>query len=196
MKIFLETPRLILREFTEDDADHLFALDSDPEVMRFIGPYAYPDADAYRERIRTVYIPYYGRTQGYGYWAAIEKTGGAFLGWFLLRPALDSRTAAEVAFRLTDIELGYRLRKVAWGRGYATEGARAVVRKACTELDAACVVAVALTGNVASTRVMEKAGLKRVGEFPLAGYDMPAVKYALDRADAASPAGKAAMMDW
>ena len=179
MKVVLETSRLILREFTENDANDLCALDADPEVMRFVGPYATADAEAYRERIRTVYLPYYVRYEGYGYWAAREKAGGGFLGWFSLRPARDSRFAAEVAFRPTDVELGYRLRKAAWGQGYATEGARSLVRKACTELGAVCVVATALAGNVASIRVMEKAGLRRVGEYPLPGYDQPAVKYAL-----------------
>ena len=80
MKLRLETPRLILREFTEDDAGELFALDSDPEVMRYIGPYQLPDVEAYRSRIRTLNIPYYKEHPGYGVWAALEKSAGAFLG--------------------------------------------------------------------------------------------------------------------
>ncbi len=70
MKIRLETPRLILREFTEADAAELFALDSDPEVMRYIGPYQLPDVEAYRSRIRTLNIPYYMATSG------IRRLGG------------------------------------------------------------------------------------------------------------------------
>jgi RimJ/RimL family protein N-acetyltransferase len=181
MTVFLETPRLLLREFTEDDAESLFALDSDPDVMRFVGPYALDDAEAYRERILSVYRPYYDRNDGYGYRAAMEKAGGAFVGWFILRPALDYRFAAEAGFRLGEAELGYRLRKTAWGKGYATEGARALVHKAFSETDAACVVSTALIGNVASTRVMEKAGLKKVGEFRIPGFDQSAVKYALPK---------------
>ena len=74
-----------------------------------------------------------------------------------------------------------RLRKAVWGKGYATEAARALVHKAFAELGATCVVAVALADNVASTRVMEKAGLKWVSTFALPGYGRPAVKYALDQ---------------
>ena len=181
MKIRLETPRLVLREFTEGDAAELFALDSDPEVMRYIGPYQLPDVEAYRSRIRTLNIPYYMEHPGYGVWAALEKSGGAFLGWFLLRPALGYRFAAEAGFRATDVELGYRFLRAAWGKGYATEGSRALVHEAFTCLNAACVVATALVGNRASTRVMEKAGLRRVAEFRLPDYDEPAVKYALER---------------
>ena len=183
MKPYLETPRLVLREFTEDDAADLFALDADPEVMRYIGPYRLADVEAYRERILSVYRPSYDRNDGCGAFAAVEKTGGAFLGWFVLRPALHYRFAREAGFQSGQLELGYRLRRAAWGKGYATEGARALVRKAFTELEAPCVVAAALAENRASTRVMEKAGLRYAGEFRLPGFDSPAVKYALNRED-------------
>ncbi len=179
MKIFLETQRLILRHFTEEDADNLLALDSDPEVMRYIGPYGLADREAYRQHIRTTYFGYYTKYEGFGFWAAIEKASGEFIGWFTLRPAMDYRFASEAGFRPRDVELGYRLRKSAWGKGYATEGARALVDKAFAELGVRCVVASALVDNVASTRVLEKAGLKRVGQFFNPGYDQPAVKYAL-----------------
>jgi RimJ/RimL family protein N-acetyltransferase len=181
MKNFLETQRLSLRQFTEDDGDALFALDSDPDVMRFIGPYLLPDAAAYRDRIRTKYLPYYMKYAGYGYWAAVEKSSGVFLGWFLLRPALDSLFAVETGYQATDLELGYRLLKSAWGKGYATEASRALVHKAFMELGATCVVASALAGNLASLRVMEKVGLRRAGEYRIPGYDMPSVKCVLSR---------------
>jgi RimJ/RimL family protein N-acetyltransferase len=183
MKVFLETDRLILRPFTEDDADHLFALDSDAAVMRYIGSHRLADSEAYRQHIRTTLLGYYAKYEGYGYWAVIEKASGAFLGWFHLRPALDYRYAAEAGYRPGDVDLGYRFRQSAWGKGYATEGARALVHKAFAELDAVCVVASAQVSNVASTRVLEKAGLKRVAEFALPGFDQPAVKYAVCRKD-------------
>ena len=176
----LETPRLLLRPFTEDDAEHLFGLDGDPEVMRYVGPFQLASVDAYRELIRECFLPYY-QHEGLGFWPAIEKATGDFIGWFHLRPALDYRFAAEAGYREGDVDLGYRLVRAAWGKGIATEGARALVRKGLTELDAACVVACALEPNVASTRVMEKAGLKWVRRFAIPGYDMPAVVYALRR---------------
>ena len=181
MHILLETPRILLRRLTEADAEDLFALDSDPEVMRYVGPRPLADADAYRERIRAGFLPYYHRHAGYGYFAAVAQAGGAFLGWFHLRPALDYRFAAEAGYCEGDVDLGYRLVRAAWGRGYATEGARALVHKALAELDAGCVVGCALEANVASTRVLEKAGLKWAGRFALPRYEQPAVKYALRR---------------
>lgn len=192
MKIYLETPRLVLREFTEDDAGDLFALDADPEVMRYIGPYALADVAAYRERLRTTTVPYYAEHPGYGLWAATEKPCSAFLGWFILRPALDYRFAVEAGFRAGDVEVGYRLRRAAWGKGYATEGARALVRKAFADPAVARVVAAALADNRASIRVMEKVGLRRAREFPIAGYGQPAVTYALDKDQYDPQAGGAA----
>jgi RimJ/RimL family protein N-acetyltransferase len=180
MNPYLETPRLLLREFTEDDAGLLVELDSDPAVMRYLGP-ALHDREAYRERIATVYRGYYAGGRGVGVWAGVLKADRAFLGWFCLRPALDYRFAREAEFAADDLELGYRLRRAAWGQGYATEASRALVEKGFRELGAGRIVATALTGNVASTRVMEKVGLRRVGEFAIPGYEMAAVKYALSR---------------
>jgi RimJ/RimL family protein N-acetyltransferase len=176
--IALQTERLLFRQFTEDDADNLFALDSDSEVMRYIGPRQHATAEGYRQTIRERNLPQYQRNEG-GTWAAVEKISGAFLGWMCMRPALDHRHAREADFRLGDLELGYRLVRSAWNKGYATEGSRALIPKAWTEWGAQRVVACALIGNVASTRVMEKVGLRYDGTFTMPGIEMPAVRYVL-----------------
>jgi ribosomal-protein-alanine N-acetyltransferase len=184
MTIFLETERLILRQFTDTEKDGalLFELDSDPEVMRYIGPFGLGSVAAYRERIRTAWLPYYAAHPARGIWAAIEKSTDQFIGWFLLRPSIDYRFAADVGWtRATDIEIGYRLRQSAWGRGLATEVARQLVRLTLDDPTVTCVVAYALIPNRGSTRVMEKVGMSRVREFTLPGFTEPGVIYALCR---------------
>jgi RimJ/RimL family protein N-acetyltransferase len=186
----LETERLRLRGFTDSDADAelLFELDSDPEVMRFIGPFRLPDVEAYRERIRTFWLPYYSPHPNRGFWAAIDKATDQFIGWFFLRPATDYKFAAEAGWtRPTDLELGYRLCRAAWGRGWATEAAGLLVRRVLADLSVTCVVAAALVPNRASTRVMEKIGMIRVREFAMPGYDDPGVMYALCREGCSPP---------
>jgi RimJ/RimL family protein N-acetyltransferase len=179
----LETDRLLLRRFTEDDAPLLFALDRDPEVMRYVGPYGLPDKAAYRERIRTYFCPYYLLGPRYGFWPAEEKTTGGFVGWFHLRPAPDYRFAREAGFRPGDYDIGFRLVRAAWGKGYATEVARALVGRGFDDPAVEAIVAVALVANTASCRVLEKAGLRRGSEFELPGFELPAAKYVLRRAD-------------
>ncbi len=187
MKIYLQTDRLILREMTEDDAESLLALDSDPEVTRYIrshrftdpSSYRLEDTNAYRDRVRTTYLGYYTKGKGHGYWAAVEKATGSFIGWFHLRPGLDYKFAKEAAYREGDLDLGYRFHKEFWGRGYATEGSRSLIEKAFTELGARRVVATALAANTASLRVMEKVGLSFVADIALPGFVEPAVTYAL-----------------
>ncbi|MGW0932038.1 GNAT family N-acetyltransferase [Streptomyces sp. NPDC002644] len=157
MPNFLETDRLVLRAFTPADADHLLALDGDPEVMRFING----GRPTSREVIGTRTLPRllhdYPCWGTRGYWAAEEKATGAFLGWFEFRP-LDEHDAAVV-------ELGYRLNKASWGRGYATEGSRALIRKGFTELGVRRVTANTMTVNSRSRRVMEKSGLTFFRDF-------------------------------
>jgi RimJ/RimL family protein N-acetyltransferase len=181
VNVSLTTTRLRLREFTAADAPLLFQLDADPEVLRYIGqPLA--DEEAYRQRICQRFLPYYASNSGHGYWAA-ELSDAQFIGWFHLRPSLDGHFAQELEFGPGELEIGYRLRRAHWGRGYATEGSQALLRRAFLELKAPWVVASALAGNRASIRVMQKIGLRCVGEFALPGYEQPAVKYALSRAD-------------
>ena len=184
MKIFLETERLILRQLTEDDADNLFELDSDPEVVRFTPDAGKPKDDTV---IQTQIIPkffaYYEQYNGYGVWAAIEKSSQAFIGWFFFRPVVHALYFDPALANENDVEIGYRLRKAAWGKGYATEGSKALIFKGFSQLGTQRVVAVALAANTASIRVLEKAGLKLENRFVYEGHGQEIVIYALNRTD-------------
>jgi RimJ/RimL family protein N-acetyltransferase len=189
MSVLLETDRLVLRRFTEDDAPLLFDLDSDPEVMRYVGPYRLPSVEAYRDRIRDAWLPAYAARPDRGVFAAFLKDAGEFLGWFAYRPATAYRFAAEAGWtRDTDVELGYRLRRAHWNKGFATEGSLALVQLGLADPDVTGVVAAALLPNRASTRVMEKCGLAWVRQFAVPGFDDPLVVYARCKAGCAPPA--------
>ena len=187
MKIFLETPRLILRQFTPDDAQNLLELDSDIEVIRYVdlgiiknGKPLDKKYEDYQNKVLPKWIQYYQQYPGYGFWAAIEKSSNEFIGWFHLRSALDSQfNVISGLFHADEIELGYRLRRVSWGKGYATEGSRALISKAFAELGTQCIVSSALAENRASTRVMEKAGLKLELQYVHPEIDREVMKYSL-----------------
>ena len=179
MQVFLETRRLVLRRFTMADVDNLVSLDADPDVMHFVTGGTRTARDEIENEILPEFLGYYEQFQGYGFWAAIEKETGEFLGWFHFRPREDGAPG--------EVDLGYRLRKSAWGKGYATEGSRALIRKGFTESGVQRVVAQAMAVNQASRRVMEKAGLTLVRTFrqpwpyPIEGDEFGDVEYALDR---------------
>jgi RimJ/RimL family protein N-acetyltransferase len=181
MRVFLETERLVLRRFTQADVDNLFELDSDPDVMRFITGGKPTRRDVIRDQTLPRFLRYYDRFEGFGFWVAIEKSTGEFLGWFEFRPPEGSGTE--------EVELGYRLKRSAWGKGYATEGSRALVRKGFTDLGVRRVVAQTMAVNTASRRVMEKAGLTLARTFhqdwpdPIEGAEHGEVEYALTKAD-------------
>ncbi|HEX7308708.1 GNAT family N-acetyltransferase [Lentzea sp.] len=111
---------------------------------------------------------------GDGFHAAVETATGRFVGWFEL-------TGTGVA------ELGYRLHREFWGRGYATEGGRALIDRAFTTGDVQRVVATTMFVNAGSRRVMEKCGLRHVRTFhvdfpdPLPGTEYGEVEYALTK---------------
>jgi RimJ/RimL family protein N-acetyltransferase len=185
MQIFLETERLVLRRFTEDDVDNLVELDSDPDVMRFINGGRSTPRQEMESDVLPRFLDYYERFSGYGFWAAVEKSTGRFVGWFHLRP--------PAAAPPDEVELGYRLRRSAWGKGYATEGSRALIDKGFAELGVQRVVAFTMVVNTASRRVMEKAGMRFVRTFHqpwpdyIEGEEQGDVEYALLRSEWEEP---------
>jgi RimJ/RimL family protein N-acetyltransferase len=175
----LLTARLRLRDITEADAEHLFELDSDPEVMRYIGPRPAFDVECYRERTRNVYLPQQAHPWQ-GVRIVLDRESGEFLGWVFLRPAPASKDARELGWATpSELELGYRFRRSAWGRGIATEAATPLVQLALKDAATTSIVACVLASNARSLRVLEKLGFARVGEVLLQGASEPTVKLAL-----------------
>ena len=178
MHVFLETDRLRLRRFTEADLDALVDLDSDPEVMRHINGGRATTREEMREEFLPAWFAYYEKYPAFGFWAA-EDRDGRFLGWFHFRPR-DGRDG---------VELGYRLKRSAWGLGLATEGSRALIDKGFAELGVDRVFADTMAVNTRSRRVMEKAGLRYVRTFfdewpeSIPGDEHGDVEYALTRAE-------------
>lgn len=145
----IATERLLLRKIGEEDFDDLLALDSDPAVMRYINggkPSTRADVETYMPRILA-----WAGDDPVGFYAGICE--GEWVGWFHLRPSIADEAA---------LELGYRLKRAAWGRGTATEGARALAGLAVDELRPPWVDGCAMGENVASIAVLKKCGLRYV----------------------------------
>jgi RimJ/RimL family protein N-acetyltransferase len=181
MHIILTTPRLTMRQFTGDDVDNLLSLNSDPEVMRFLGRPT--PRDVLRDEIIPFHLGVYQRLDRLGHWAAESASSGEFLGWFHFRPGPGGD--------ITNVELGYRLRWSAWNHGYATEGSRALIEMGFTDLGVQRVYAHTMTANAGSRRVLEKCGLALVHSIPYDGPDADVidgaergeVEYAITRAE-------------
>ena len=159
MDTYLETDRLALRRFTADDADLLIELDSDPAVMRYLTGGEATALEVVRERDLPNILAGYEKWGGnFGVLAAHEKDSGAFIGWFILRP--------EPGGPLDEVELGYRLGQAAWGKGYATEGSRALLGEAFTELGVRLVWAETMSVNHDSRKVMDKLKMTLADTIP------------------------------
>jgi RimJ/RimL family protein N-acetyltransferase len=176
---FLRTERLVLRRFTGDDVELLVELDSDPEVMHYVTGGVTTSREEIANDVLPAFLSYYERYHGFGFWAALNRATGQVLGWFHLRPAPGDGP--------DEVELGYRLRRAAWGCGYATEGSRALIAKAFTELGVRRVHAETMAVHQASRAVMERAGLRYIRTFhqpwpyPIPGDELGDVEYALTR---------------
>ncbi len=139
------TARLTLRPRSLADTEACLAMDGDPAVVRFIpGPWDDPvQHRAFVEaRTRGPYPP------GLGYWTIL---GGEFLGWILLAPFEHG------------VEIGWRLRQAAWGRGYATEAAHPVLHHGFATLGLPEILAIIDPANTASCGVARKIGLQDGG---------------------------------
>ena len=179
MHVVAETERLILRRFTAADADHLFELDSDPDVMLHITGGRPTPCDEVESDILPAFLAYYERGDAYGFWAVVERATGDFLGWMHFRPG-DGHPGDEP-------ELGYRLRKAAWGKGFAAEAGVALIDRGFAEFGVRRVVAETMVVHTGSRRVMEKAGMRLIRTFhqpwpdPIPGDEHGDVEYAITR---------------
>ncbi len=168
MKYILETERLFLREFINEDAKEFFQLNNDPEVVKYTGDVTFTDLEAAEIFLKNYQykIPPLSITNvPIGRWAMIEKSAGAFIGWCGLK-----------YFEPKDeIDIGYRLHREYWGKNYATEASQACINFGLHELKFPIIVGRAMKENVASIRVLEKCGMTYWKDYVF--HEHPGVYY-------------------
>ncbi len=180
--VVLETERMLLRLLTPDDLDPLAALYADPEVRRFF-PEGTLSRDETREELAWVIDVYYARF-GYGLWATILKGSGAFIGrcgllpWNVVpRPggglALDGVEEDGPGPDGVEVEVAYLLAREHWGKGLATEAARAIVGYGFERLGVSRLICLVDPANGASLRVAQKIGMLPDGDVGADGEVFP-----------------------
>jgi RimJ/RimL family protein N-acetyltransferase len=151
-----DTSRLAFALMNEDDAEQLFQLDQDPEVMRYING----GHMTTMKQIHEVALPrlkrYTDPKTGWGMWKLTVKEDNTFIGWVLVRPMNFFSDNPEPH----NLELGWRLMRKAWGKGYATEAAIAIKNALTAQQGITQFSALVIDGNDASVNVMTKLGLQ------------------------------------
>jgi ribosomal-protein-alanine N-acetyltransferase len=148
MKVILETDRLLLREFVEEDAEAFFKLNSDPEILRFVPDKPLLNVEQARQMLADHPIADY-RKYGFGRGACILKSTGEQIGFAGLKYLEE----------LGEVDVAYRLLPKYWGQGLATEAALASVRFGFADLGLKRIIGLVMRENIASARVLEKTGL-------------------------------------
>ena len=156
----ITTPRLGLRDWRDADRAPFAALNADADVMRYFpAPLSRADSDALVDRLMA-----HTAATGHTFYAVDTLHDGAFIGMLGVIWQDGAHMPGNFDF-LPTYEIGWRLAKTAWGRGYATEGALACIDYARDVLKAERVQAWTATTNAVSERVMVKAGMRRAGTF-------------------------------
>ncbi len=176
----LQTSRIRLVPLSDEHLEHEIELDSDPEVMRYLGNgHARTRAEVevfHRRRLAAA-----SRVPGLGYWAGFVN--GEFVGWWIL----ESPGRADQGPVEGQAELGYRLLRRHWRKGLASEGARELVRYGFEDLGLTRVFAETMAVNAASRATMAAVGMQHVRTFhleweePIAGSELGEVEYAISR---------------
>lgn len=158
MNVIIETDRLLLRTFTIDDAPLIYDLNLDPEVTRYTHD-PVKDIEHAKEILEKVILPQYV-LYNHGRWAVHTKHDLEFIGWC----GLKFRT------ELNEIDLGYRFKRPAWGKGFATEAAFACISYGFKKLKLERIVGRAEPANTGSCRVLVKCGMKYIGDQVIEGH--------------------------
>ncbi|MBB6370840.1 GNAT family N-acetyltransferase [Chryseobacterium shigense] len=154
----LETERLILRQLEETDVERMFLLDSNPEVMKYIGVPVLTEQSESLNVIRMIRKQY--EDNGIGRLAVIEKETGLLIGWSGLKLLTQ-----EVNGYKNVIELGYRYLPESWGKGFAMEAAKASLELGFHEMKAEVIYAYAHSENAGSNHILRKLGFEKTSEF-------------------------------
>lgn len=168
MKHVAETDRLILREFSLEDAQSFYELNLDKEVMKYTADHVFKTVEESADLIRN-YKEY--ESNGFGRWTVVLKQTHEILGWCGLK-YIDS---------VQEVDLGYRLKRKYWNKGYATEACKASLNIGFNEYNIALIVGRTMTDNLASRRVLEKIGMIYWKEFDFEEH--PGVYYRLFKED-------------
>ena len=171
------TARLSFRLIDENDAELLYELDNDPEVMKHLTR----GKVSTMQSIKEVFIPrlnaYRNEQKGWGLWQVNIIESNIFIGWGLVRPMGFFEQPD-----FSDLEMGWRFKRMSWGKGYASEAALAIAKAVSEPEEIKSLSATALKDNLGSIKVMEKLGLKFVknyihqdeqGELPAVLYSCP-----------------------
>ena len=152
MHIIFQTPRLILRQITIEDAPLILELNSDPEIVKYVHEPTLKTVEQAEKIIADIILPQY--KNNLGRWAIITKDNDEFIGWCGLkyRPFVD------------EIDLGYRLRQKVWGKGFATEAAAKTLEHGFSSLNIKLITGRAHVENLASIHVLQKIGMNFIGE--------------------------------
>ena len=156
MKIILETNRLILREFNVNDAENIYKLDLNPNVIKYTGNSTFKNIEEAKEFLEN-YHDY--KLNGYGRWAVITKEKNEFIGWCGLKwDKIDNET-----------DIGFRFFEKMWNKGYATESAKACINYGFEKLNLKRIIGKAMKDNVNSIKVLKKIGLEYEQDTELDG---------------------------
>ena len=161
MRTTLETERLFFREFVASDDVSLYELDSDPEVHLFLGNRPAKNIEDSRKELANIQQQYI--ENGIGRWAGFEKDTLQFIGWAGLK--VEKNVNGHHRF----YDLGYRLKPMYWGRGFATEAAKAFVTFGFDEMKLRIINAYVSANHLSSRAVIEKAGMRFVNSFEYDG---------------------------
>ena len=170
MKVILETDRLLLRQYVEEDAEAFFRLNTDPEVLRFVPDPPLQSVEQARQLLIDHPIADY-RKHGFGRGACILKSTGEQIGFAGLK-YLDE---------LGEVDVAYRLLPAYWRHGLATEAASASLHYGFAELGLPRIIGLVMPENIASVRVLEKAGLRYAETALFWGHQFS--KFIIDESD-------------
>ncbi|KFC20400.1 GNAT family N-acetyltransferase [Chryseobacterium sp. FH1] len=158
MKLPIITERLILRKLTKDDVDNIFLLDSNPDVMKYVGVPPSISKEQSEKMIENILNQY--EKNGTGRLAVIEKETNKFIGWSGIKLLTEEVNGFKNIY-----ELGYRFLPEFWGKGYATESAKASLDLGFNQLNADKIYAYADVENQSSNSILTKLGFENKGEF-------------------------------